>query len=156
MKPGIYLGAALIAGVALTGVLAWSQVAPPPQAASAQPALAQPAAALRTVLVVRPGQPATSPLVRARQCRTGVACENGAGGIDIAVLLDGTPPAVATTATVLTDTNCMPDQAGISHCHNALRLADGSTITVRHDHDMRRYPCFTAGETVRVVGMGDT
>lgn len=67
-----------------------------------------------------------------------------------------TPPAVATAATVLTDTNCMPDQADISHCHNAPRLADGSTITVRHDHAMRRHPCFTPRETVRVVSTGDT
>ena len=150
MKHGVYLGAALIAGATLAGALAWSQVAPPTPAAPAQHA-----AALRAVVVVRPRQPTTSPLVRARECRTGLACENGAGGIDVAVLLAGTPPAIATTATVLTDTNCMPDPAGISHCHNVLRLADGSMITVRHDHDMRRYPCFTAGETVRVVGMGD-
>ncbi len=68
----------------------------------------------------------------------------------------GTPPAVATTATVLTDTNCTPDQADISHCRNALRLADGRTIKVRRDRDMRRYPCFTAGETVRVVSVGET
>ncbi|HUZ64614.1 MAG TPA: hypothetical protein VMU82_13010 [Acetobacteraceae bacterium] len=68
----------------------------------------------------------------------------------------GTPPTVATTATVLTDTNCMPDQADISHCHNALRLADGSTITVRHDHAIRRHPCFTPGENVRVVSVGET
>ena len=68
----------------------------------------------------------------------------------------GTPPAVATTGPLLTDTNCMPDQPDISHCHNALWLTDGSTITVRHDHDIRRHPCFTPGETVRVVSVGET
>jgi hypothetical protein len=151
MRPGVYLSAALIAGVALAGALAWSQVVPP-----TPPGPTQATTALRTVLVVRPGQTTTSPLVRARECRTGSACENGAGGVPASRTPTSMPPAVATTATVLTDTNCMPDHAGISHCHNALRLADGSTITVRHDHDMRRDPCFTPGETVRVVSMGET
>ncbi|HVA38113.1 MAG TPA: hypothetical protein VNJ51_10920 [Candidatus Dormibacteraeota bacterium] len=65
-------------------------------------------------------------------------------------LLSGALPAQATTAVTLTDANCQPDGRGVSHCINELRLADGHTIVVRHDHDMRMVPCLTPGETVRV------
>lgn len=143
MKPRIYLAAALIAGGTLLAVLAR------PQALQPRPE----AARLRTVLVIEPGRPAVSPLVRSRQCGGTAACRNGEAGIDVTALLAGAPPASLTTATVLTDTDCMPDRVGISHCVNTLRLAGGATLTVRHDHDMRLYPCLTAGETVRVVPM---
>ncbi|TAM57122.1 MAG: hypothetical protein EPN49_16310 [Rhodanobacter sp.] len=65
-------------------------------------------------------------------------------------LLSGALPAQAMTALTLTDANCQPDGRGVSHCVNELRLADGRTIVVRHDHDMRVAPCLAPGETVRV------
>jgi hypothetical protein len=51
---------------------------------------------------------------------------------------------------VLTDKQCQPDGAGISHCLNAIRLASGQTITVRHPHRMSDVPCLTPGEHVSV------
>ena len=96
------------------------------------PHLVTESAPLRTVLVGKEGAP-------------------DAGGPIRAGLLEGRMPAAATTAVVLTDTDCTPDFAGISHCRNELRLADGSTIAVRHHHDMQRYSCLSPGEQVRVV-----
>ncbi len=65
-------------------------------------------------------------------------------------LMAGHMPMAATSGTVLTDEDCAPDAMGISHCRNAVRLADGRTIVVRHPHDMGRVPCLTPGEHVRV------
>ncbi|MEX0675338.1 MAG: hypothetical protein WD067_11230 [Gaiellaceae bacterium] len=96
------------------------------------PHLVTEAAPLRTVLVGKDGAP-------------------DAGGPIRAGLLEGRMPRVATTAVVLTDTDCTPDFAGISHCRNELRLADGSTIAVRHHHDMQRYSCLSPGEKIRIV-----
>ncbi len=42
-------------------------------------------------------------------------------------------------------------EQGMSHCVIALRLADGRTTAVRHDHDMRSVPCLTPGETIRLI-----
>ena len=51
-------------------------------------------------------------------------------------------------ATVLTDTRCQPDSMGISHCLNKMRLANGSTVTVVHNHRMMNMPCLDPGEHV--------
>jgi hypothetical protein len=48
---------------------------------------------------------------------------NGIGGRELVYLTKGRMPARATSATVLTDTNCAADRNGISHCANILRLA---------------------------------
>ncbi len=55
------------------------------------------------------------------------------------------------TATVLSDEECEPDVAGISHCLNRLRLANGSEVVVRHPHDMMKIPCLEPGEHVQLV-----
>jgi hypothetical protein len=52
---------------------------------------------------------------------------------------------------VLTDTRCNPDVAGISHCLNRMRLADGSVVTVQHDHMMMNMPCLSPGEHVLLM-----
>ena len=70
---------------------------------------------------------------------------------DAVHFVDGIAPTMTTSAVVLTDSNCTPDEQGISHCSNALRLADGHVITVRHDHDMRMVPCLAPGESIRLV-----
>jgi hypothetical protein len=100
--------------------------------AAADPAHTPPAAA-RTLLVSMQRAPASQPgmLLHGR-------------------LVGGRLPVAATTGEVLSDEDCTPDAAGISHCRNAIRLADGHTIVVRHPHDMRRVPCLTPGEHVRV------
>src|SRR5919106_6193515 len=96
------------------------------------PHLVPESAPLRTVLVGKHGAP-------------------DAGGPIRAGLLEGRMPTAATTAVVLTDEDCAPDFAGISHCRNELRLANGTRIAVRHHHDMQRYSCLSPGEKVRVV-----
>ena len=65
-------------------------------------------------------------------------------------LVGGHMPMAATMGEVMSDEDCAPDAMGISHCRNAVRLADGRTIMVRHPHDMGRVPCLTPGERIRV------
>ena len=65
--------------------------------------------------------------------------------------LEGPVPARTTVARVLTDEDCAPDAAGVSHCRNAMRLEDGRTLTVRHPHRMVDVACMTPGEKVRVT-----
>lgn len=54
-------------------------------------------------------------------------------------------------AIVLSDSRCQPDAAGVSHCLNRLRLANGRTVTVVHDHRMMNMPCLSPGEHVVVT-----
>ncbi|HEU6443717.1 MAG TPA: hypothetical protein VFL61_01525 [Gaiellaceae bacterium] len=63
----------------------------------------------------------------------------------------GTMPTGPTSAEVMTDTDCTPDARMISRCRNELRLADGTTIVLRHPHDMRTIPCLAPGERVSLV-----
>lgn len=105
---------------------------------------------IRTVIVLSPTEAPKSNAIRLRQCHPGSRCENGKNRIDIVVLRNGNIPDHPIKAVVETDTNCAPDVKGISHCGNRLKLSDGKTIEVRHDHNMRIYPCLTPGETVEV------
>lgn len=65
-------------------------------------------------------------------------------------LEQGRMPHAPMSGTVLTDSECTPGSDGISRCRNEVRLADGSTIVVRHPHDMAQVPCLSPGEPVRV------
>lgn len=103
----------------------------------------------RVIVIAADAIPATE-TVRSRRCGLSPDCRNGADNIDVTVLESGQMPQHAMLALVQTDTNCAPDAYGISHCSNQLLLADGRTITVRHDHNMARFPCLKPGETVRV------
>jgi hypothetical protein len=60
----------------------------------------------------------------------------------------GALPGRPVVATVLTDEDCAPDRQGISHCRNAVRLAGGGVVVLRHPHDMRQVPCLAPGEKV--------
>ena len=116
------------------------------------PALSRTSAPTRTLYFAKPGRtlPQT-PFVRARDCRRRPrSCVNGIGGRELVYLTKGRAPARATTATVITDTNCAADRNGISHCANMLRLASGRRITVRHDHSMMNDACLSPGERVRI------
>lgn len=125
----IAAGAFLLAGCGDSGQ---------PVSASGHPSLeAQPPeqAELRTVLVFTDGStaPSATPLSLNAE------------------LVEGPAPSQTAVATVLTDTDCAPDAAGISHCLNELQLADGSRLVVRHPHDMSIVPCLSPGEQVRVA-----
>lgn len=150
MKYGLTLAAVAVA--ALVGAIVLTRHDGQAAAVAFRPeAAAATASALHKVIVVDPTKPTTSPVVVERVCGTSPNCRNGEGGIDVVVLVSGTLPVTPMAATVLTDTDCMPDQYGISHCLNTLRLADRTLIKVRHDHNMRLFPCLTQGEQVQIV-----
>jgi hypothetical protein len=68
-----------------------------------------------------------------------------------AMLEQGRMIGAPTPAEVLTDTDCAPDAGMVSRCRNEVRLPDGSTIVLRHPHDMSRVPCLAPGEHVVLV-----
>lgn len=77
--------------------------------------------------------------------------EKGAGAKVTAVhIIKGTVQH-RTRAVVLTDSRCNPDNMGMSHCLNRMRLANGSVITVVHDHRMAQMPCLSPGEHVTLT-----
>jgi hypothetical protein len=80
-----------------------------------------------------------------------IAVLRTAAAPEIVHVITGTPPAHAMEAVTLTDESCQPDNAGVSHCLNKLKLASGQTIVVRHDHNMHTVPCLTPGEHVHVA-----
>ena len=119
---------------------------------AAAPALTQTGAQMRTLYVAKSGRALPQTIfVRPRDClRRPRSCVNGLGGRELVYLTRGRMPMRATSATVLTDTDCGADQNGISHCRNAIRLESGELIVVRHDHRMMNDPCLQPGERVRV------
>jgi hypothetical protein len=77
--------------------------------------------------------------------------EKGAGAKVTSVhLVQGVVPH-RMRAVVLTDTRCTPDAHGVSHCLNRMRLADGTVVTVQHDHRMMDMPCLSPGEHVTLT-----
>lgn len=66
-------------------------------------------------------------------------------------LMTGAMPSDRTTAVVLSDEDCEPDAAGVSHCRNRLLLAGGQKLEVRHYHSMSTVPCLSPGEEVTVL-----
>ena len=108
--------------------------------------------ARRTVIVINAAAPITSSLVRERLCGASAHCQNGRDGIDVGILKSGEIPTRPIAAIVETDENCTPDAYGISHCTNGLQLPDGSTLVLRHDHNMQAYHCLKPGEVVTLEG----
>jgi hypothetical protein len=60
---------------------------------------------------------------------------------------------IRVTGTVISDTDCDIDAEGLSHCNNAIKLADGSEITVIDTHNMHRNRCLGAGDRLTLTGM---
>jgi len=58
------------------------------------------------------------------------------------------------SGTVISDTDCDIDAEGLSHCHNTIKLANGSEITVIDTHNMHRYRCLGAGDKISLKGIG--
>ena len=58
------------------------------------------------------------------------------------------------SGTVTGDANCDADAEGLSHCHNTIKLANGSQITVINTHEMHRYRCLGAGDQISLTAMG--
>lgn len=72
------------------------------------------------------------------------------GTVMHALRVSGAVPARPMPGTVMSDEDCAPDAAGVSHCANKLRLANGRMLTVRHPHRMADVACMTPGERVQV------
>jgi hypothetical protein len=72
---------------------------------------------------------------------------SGTGGVLFTTLVSGQVPLGATQAVVQSDSNCQPDQNGVSHCLNELMI-NGAKVVVQHHHKMSETPCLTPGETV--------
>ncbi len=90
--------------------------------------------ALRTVVLLRPGEQA--PALR---------------GNDEAVQVEaGSVPNGIRLATVLTDKDCAADEQGVSHCLNDLQIGRAK-LAVRHHHKMMEVPCFSPTEQLNVV-----
>jgi hypothetical protein len=83
--------------------------------------------------------------------RTGEISPSPPGSVLHTRLMTGAMPADRTTAVVLSDEDCEPDAAGVSHCRNGLLLADGKRLVVRHYHSMSTVPCLSPGEEVTVL-----
>lgn len=79
--------------------------------------------------------------------------DNGVGGRRVLQVYRGSAPPVGTrvTGTVATDTNCRPDAAGLSHCHNRIDLDDGRRIEVIHTHYMAVNPCLRLGQRISIA-----
>lgn len=128
----LLLGAAIVGLVALGLFLSWTG-APPPDVQGGvshfQPAGADARALLVTPEAERlPHKPGIVPVT----------------------LVEGDLPPRALYARVLTDEDCAPDAAGVSHCLNRLEVA-GVEVAVRHHHRMHEVPCLGPNELVRLV-----
>lgn len=88
--------------------------------------------------------------VRTVVLRRGDISPSPPGSVLHTQLMTGAMPSRHTTAVVLTDEDCEPDAAGISHCRNKLLLAGGRRISVRHNHKMSIVPCLSPGEEVKI------
>ena len=139
--------AAAVGAVALAitaGLVAFSGSETP----AAHPQATEPPS--RTV-VVSFGQETLPSALRARVCGPRTGCTNGEASLSLVSFVGGDRPPASSLATVLTDTNCDPDAYGTSHCLNALRLADGRSLVVRHSHSMHMFPCLAPGDTVKLL-----
>ncbi|WP_114010879.1 hypothetical protein [Cohaesibacter intestini] len=83
--------------------------------------------------------------------------ENGSGGKYTLQILEGTLPEAGTsvTAKVLSDSNCAPDEEGINHCENVIKMPDGSKLKGIDNHRMSVNRCLRAGETVTISMLTD-
>ncbi len=80
---------------------------------------------------------------------------NGRGGRYVVPVIQGKLSG-PTVGIVKTDSNCMPDDQGLSHCHNQIELPSGRTITIQNTHKMSDYRCLSPGERVTVRPNGSS
>lgn len=75
--------------------------------------------------------------------------KNGVNGIYVVNLLSGSFEGEV-KGKVLSDTNCTPDEEGISRCHNEIELDNQQKIMVVTPHNMQKNRCLRPGESVRL------
>lgn len=83
--------------------------------------------------------------------------ENGAGGRYLLQVQKGTMPEAgqSVVGTVLSDSDCAPDEDGINHCRNEIQLPDGSILTGIDNHRMSVNPCLSPDDKVTVSQFSD-
>jgi hypothetical protein len=128
--------------------IAFAATRPQPLASTPPPAQA---AVPHFVDLKAPGAPRTVVIGGATDTLPGTSNEAGYLMTNLRV---GQIPAGATTATVLSDSNCTPDADGVSHCLNDLKIG-GVVVTVQHHHQMANVPCLSPGETVTLMSLAD-
>ncbi|HUW37826.1 MAG TPA: hypothetical protein VMV91_10885 [Rhodocyclaceae bacterium] len=84
--------------------------------------------------------------------------DNGHDGRYVLQVADGHAPSAGerVAGIVRSDSNCTPDAQGLSHCHNAIELANGEQITVIDTHQISRNPCLKAGGKITLTGIGSS
>lgn len=84
--------------------------------------------------------------------------ENGREGRYLLQLIQGSAPRSGkpVIGTVTSDTDCDADAEGLSHCHNIIKLADGSQITVIDSHNMHVNRCLGAGDRLSLTRIDKT
>jgi hypothetical protein len=117
-----------------------------PQATATMPPPEQ-AAVPHFVDVKTPGEPRTVVVGEMTDALPGTSNE---AGYMMTNLRAGQIPEGATSARVLSDSNCEPDADGISHCLNDLQIGN-VIVTVQHHHNMAEVPCLSPGEIVTLM-----
>ncbi|MBE0618993.1 MAG: hypothetical protein IH605_00195 [Burkholderiales bacterium] len=84
--------------------------------------------------------------------------ENGRDGRYLLQVIKGNAPKTGkpVIGIVTTDTDCDADADGLSHCHNTIKLANGSEITVIDSHNMHINRCLGAGDRLSLTGIDKT
>ena len=80
---------------------------------------------------------------------------NGKGGRYFVPIIQGKLLG-PTIGIVRTDSNCTPDDQGLSHCHNQIELLSGRTITIQNTHKMKNFRCLSPGEQITVRPNGSS
>ena len=80
---------------------------------------------------------------------------NGKGGRYFVPIIQGKLLG-PTIGIVKTDSNCTPDDQGLSHCHNRIELPSGRTITIQNTHKMKNFRCLSPGEQIAVRPNGSS
>lgn len=81
--------------------------------------------------------------------------ENGRDGRYLLQVINGDAPNTRkpVIGTVTSDTDCDVDVEGLSHCHNNIKLANGSEITVINTHNMHSNRCLGGGDRLSLIGV---
>ena len=81
---------------------------------------------------------------------------NGSDGRYVLQVIQGRAPKSGKQiiATVTSDTDCDADAQGLSHCHNNLKLANGTQITVIDSHNMHQFRCLGEGDQLTLKAVG--
>ena len=128
----------VLVAIAIGFAAARPRVTMPPPAQAAVP---------HFIDVKAPGDPRTVVLGGMTDSLPGTSNE---AGYLMTNLRAGQIPEGATTAEVLSDTNCEPDADGVSHCLNDVQIGN-VVVTVQHHHQMHSVPCLSPGETVTLM-----